>query len=121
MSYASVHEMLRYHRGSASGRCYAEDCVRPAIEWAWLRTGRSATEARQGGTVTYGLDHEDYVAMCGSHAKMMDHGGTLTHCPRGHDRKVGVSRYSGGCIVCVRENSREYARRKRAERKLHAA
>jgi hypothetical protein len=111
-----MHEYIRYSVGRATGPCSGPGCTAEAQTWAWLRTGPSATEIRGGKLVTYGLEPSDYAPMCYSHNGRMDHGGTLTHCPNGHDRKVGVSRFNGACIECVRDRDREYQRRKRAAR-----
>lgn len=112
--YDTVHRMIRRVRGSASDhRCVADGCTRWAAGWAWQHTGPSADGEHMGRAVTYGLDPEDYAPMCKSHHTMLDRGGTLTHCPRGHLRSVGVFS-NGTCKQCARDDARERMRRNRA-------
>ncbi|AWY06087.2 hypothetical protein SEA_ROBSFEET_81 [Microbacterium phage RobsFeet] len=106
--YQAVHERLRRSRGRAADHpCSAPDCERSATRWAWQRTGPSVTGDHYGKTLTWGLDLDTYSPMCAPHAAQLDHGGTLTHCPRGHDRQALGVNADGLCRGCDREKARE--------------
>ena len=107
-TYPAIHQRLRRERGSASAHpCAAPACARQARNWAWQRTGPSLTGEHSGERVTWGTDLDTYAPMCPSHAAMLDRGGTLTHCPSGHERAaVGV--HVSGCAECNRAKNRRY-------------
>ena len=109
--YDTIHTRLRYQRGPAKNHaCIVAGCERQARNWAWDRTGPTATGPDHNGDIlTWGTDLDTYRPMCPAHASMMDLGGTLTHCPNGHDRaEVGTS--GGRCAACHREyNASRYA------------
>lgn len=111
-SYQMVHHRVRQTKGRADAHpCSAEGCDAQATEWAWDRTGPSREgTAYRGHALTWGLDLDTYKPMCKSHHRMLDRGGTLTHCPRGHDRSVGRNTH-GLCRECAREDSRAWRRR----------
>ena len=112
-SYAAVHNRALREFGPASQfACVAPGCDRQAEQWVWLRTGPSRTGIRRGVRVTWGTDLADYAPMCRSHNSMMDRGGTLTHCPNGHERAVYGASRQGNCRECQRED----VRRRRANR-----
>lgn len=114
--YDTIHSRLRYQRGPAKDHaCIVAGCEEQARHWAWDRTGPTGSGPdHNGAPLTWGTDLATYWPMCLSHAAMMDHGGTLTHCPNGHDRaEVGIS--ANGCAACHRERqSARYYRRKAA-------
>jgi hypothetical protein len=108
-SYNAVHQRLRRARGRASEHgCAVPACDRQANVWAWQRTGPSRSGLQGHVRVTWGLDPDDYVPMCRSHSAMLDHGGTLTHCPSGHVRaEVGRIR-NGRCRACYEGDLRAW-------------
>lgn len=119
-NYAAVHGRLRRKRGRAdSYLCAAPLCESRAARWAWQRTGPSEAGEVNGVRLTWGLDLDTYAPMCDSHSLMLDGGGTLTHCPKGHDRTVaGTYRNGSGgtsCAECGREKTR--AARARSDQK----
>ncbi|AWN07798.1 hypothetical protein HOT31_gp128 [Microbacterium phage Hendrix] len=102
-SYVAVHNRLNRRRGSARlHSCSADGCDRPALTWAWQRVGPSRTgPARPGrAVVSWGTRIEDYSPMCARHSRQLDHGGTLTHCSRGHERTEQNTNSAGVCARC---------------------
>ncbi|QNL30228.1 hypothetical protein SEA_CLEARASMUD_18 [Microbacterium phage ClearAsMud] len=75
--------------------CVAPGCDRPAAGWAWQHTGPSETDGKR----TWGTDLDSYSPMCQSHHKMLDGGGSLTHCSRGHERATTGTK-QGECARC---------------------
>lgn len=110
--YDAVHNRLRRDYGPARTHpCAAPDCDAPAAVWAWQRTGPSrAGLDRNSIRVTWGTDPADYAPMCRSHATMLDRGGTLTHCPNGHNRAEHGATTQGVCRACLRTWRAERAR-----------
>lgn len=118
--YDAVHARLRRKRGRAAEyQCSAPDCSNPASAWAWLRTGPSVTAEHHGKMLTWGVDIQDYSPMCPSHERMLDRGGTLTHCPRGHDRTISGTVDKGYCAECRREDWRSPKRLARLREQYH--
>lgn len=112
-TYAAVHQRLRARRGSASSHpCSAPGCSRQATRWSWNHEGPSA-HSEVSKEKVWGLDLDTYVPMCTSHALMTDRG-TLTHCPRGHDRAEAGLTKRGKCLTCHRDSvSRANAMRRK--------
>lgn len=108
-SYTAVHRRLVRRRGPARGfPCSVPGCSRQAGQWAWLRTGPSNTGVGSAGqALTWGTNVEDYAPMCVSHSLMMDRGGSLTHCPGGHERTPENTNTRGVCRICA--NARKLA------------
>lgn len=108
-TYHAVHKRLAGYRGSAAKHpCEAPGCERQAATWAWQRTGPSLSGKLGEAHVTWGTDIEDYAPMCSHHSKLMDMGGTLTHCPNGHERAIEGTGAYGHCLGCVRARSRAW-------------
>lgn len=63
--------------------------------------------------VVFGLDVSDYLPMCVPHAAQLDHGGTLTHCRRGHlrspENQYASPNGTGGvrCLTCKKQTRAE--------------
>ena len=108
-SYEAVHYRVRRDRGRADAHeCVVEACDRPATEWAWDHTGPSREGiGYRGNPITWGLDIATYQPMCTPHHRQIDRGGTLTHCPRGHDRSVGTNT-NRQCRACAREDAKTW-------------
>lgn len=118
-SYAAVHQRLTSKRGRAADHlCSADGCAAQAQNWAWQLTGpfiesepNALTAARKWGT-----NIEDYAPMCRRHAARLDMGGTLTHCPMGHERTPeNTYEYPDGslaCSVCKRQRNSDRKRQK---------
>jgi hypothetical protein len=122
--YDSIHSRLRYQRGPAKDHaCVVAGCDLRARNWAWDRTGPSLSGTDHlGRAITWGTDLSTYNPMCNGHSTMMDRGGTLTHCPNGHDR-AEVGTVANGCAACHRErqSARYYANRESINAKRRAA
>lgn len=120
MNYRQVHYLIHTRKGSAEGQpCVAPGCSTPASVWAWQRTGPSDTGIHTGGrTVAFGLDPDDYAAMCHRHSRQIDRGGTLTHCPRGHERRAETTNAAGICSICRADDERERRRLAREDKSL---
>lgn len=110
-AYSAVHHRLAKTNGPASNHVCV-DCGGAASRWSWNRTGPQITGANQGKTVSWGTSLSDYSARCASCSTRMDRGGSVTHCPRGHDRALHGKNSNGTCRECARENTRR--RRARA-------
>lgn len=109
--YDAVHKRLRLERGRADKyECAAGGCYASAAVWAWLRRGPFRIGVgRHGRPLTWGIATLDYAPMCRSHAGMLDRGGTIDNCPRGHDRSAGKDSH-GFCLACKAEDGRSEKR-----------
>ncbi|OZB83832.1 hypothetical protein [Microbacterium sp. 13-71-7] len=113
-TYGAIHSRLRRTRGRAAGyACTAEGCDRPARYWSWDRRGPSRTGLNADGRpVVWGTDIATYSPRCPQHAAFIDHGGTDTRCPFGHDRATAGRKHTE-CRACHRIRNRTRYRRNR--------
>ena len=125
-SYVAVHQRVAAQRGSASNyECVAPGCAKKATHWAWQLSGpfREAEPTPQLAARKWGIEVEDYAPMCRPHAARLDMGGTLTHCPAGHERTEANTyvRPNGSeeCRPCKSQEQRD--RKARKVRKTCAA
>lgn len=101
VGYRGMHHRLTRHRGPAASQpCSAPGCERPAKDWAWNREGDPADEA-------------NYRPLCRTHHTMLDGGGSLTHCPQGHDRAEWGTKANGQCRGCAARYNSQRDRRNR--------
>ena len=104
-TYVAVHQRIAARRGKAREyQCSASGCEAQARTWAWQHTGPyiEAEPTPNNAARIWGTEIEDYAPMCGTHAMRLDLGGTLTHCPSGHERSdSNVYAYPKGSIVCL--------------------
>ena len=114
--YDAVHKRVRKAGRAADFACSAPGCPSKAKVWAWLRTGPSESGLHHGKMMSWGTSEKDYAPMCLSHAGMLDRGGTLTRCPRGHDRNAHGAAPDGQCKECKREYAKSEARLSRLRR-----
>lgn len=106
-TYAAVHMRIRRERGNAREyQCAAPGCEKQARNWAWQHTGPyiEVEPDRPDDARMWGTDIADYAPMCVPHAMRLDMGGTLTHCPNGHERTPENTYVSPGggreCRTC---------------------
>lgn len=106
-TYRHVHDELVRVRGRAVGLpCVVPGCDRTAT--GWMLWGRPTHIGRNshGKRVRWSIHLEAYEPGCASHNSLLDHGGTITTCKRGHVRAAWGTTRKSECRGCQRERNR---------------